>query len=113
MSEMITTQIPGSYITVLFNMTEFDEELRQIDVSIDPSEYLSWILVDFGFPVFTPPWMDRPNLKGLAEIVKRYHERELYPFITSALRDIGYNGQELHVTTRGLAYCAISYNSKE
>lgn len=94
-------------------MAEFEEELRAVQTSIDPCEYLSWILVDIGFPVFTPPWMDRPNLKGMAEIVKRYHEREMFSFITRSLNEVGYQGQELHVTTRGFAYCAISYNPKE
>ena len=110
---MITTQIPGKYISILFNMTEFDEELRQVDTCIDASEYLSWILVDIGFPVFTPPWLARPNLKGLAEVVKRYHEREIFAFVTKTLKDSGYNGQELYVTTRGCAYCAVSFDPKE
>lgn len=109
---MISTQIPGQFISVLFNMSEFEEELSQVDCSVCPCEYLTWILVDLGFPVLTPPWMEAPKLVGLAGLVKRYHEREVHGFVTRALQEIGYSGQELLVTTRGRVYCAISF-SKE
>lgn len=110
---MILTKLPGNYSSILFNMTELEEELRQVDCSICPGEYLAWLLVDLGFPVLTPPWMEAPKLIGKAHLLQQHHMREINSFLVPLLKSVGYNGQELLVTTRPRAYCAVSFSKEQ
>lgn len=106
---MISSQIPGNYISVLFNMSEFEEELKQAGDNPCCADYLAWILVGLGFPVITPPWTEEPRLNSEAKLVKTFHEREVYAFVLGCLKRAGYSGEELFVTARQHCYCAVSF----
>lgn len=104
------TQIPGTYTTVLFNNQEFYNELCQAGCIVaDMAEYVSWILVELGYPVLTPPWVAPLQLTHRGTILKSCHEREVYGFIRGVLNGAGYNGEELVVTSRCRIYSAISF----
>lgn len=101
--------IPGTYETILLNMSEFKADLTRVDCSVCPCEYLIWILVELGFPTVTPPWMEEPILDFKSRVTRRYHVTEVHGFLCKVLKDNGYNGQELIVCTQGQAYCSISF----
>ena len=101
--------MPERYTTILFNVTEFDKELQQVGCSLNLFEHLTWILVDLGYPVFTPPWMAEPKLGLRAQVVKRHHAAEVQVVVWNGLTQQGYTGQELIVCTHDRAYCSISF----
>lgn len=106
---MISSQIPGNYTSVLFNMSEFEAELQQVGTAVCLADYLAWILVDLGFPVLTPPWVGAPRIDGVTRIVRAFHEQEVHAFILGCLQRSGYSGEELIVTARAHCYCAVSF----
>lgn len=106
---MKLSSMSGQYTSILFNVTEFDKELEQVGCSINLFEYLTWILVDLGYPVFTPPWMAEPRLDIRAQTVKRHHTSEVQAVLWGTLTRQGYKGQELIVCTHDRAYCSISF----
>jgi len=101
--------IPDDHVTVLFNVTEIDEELNQIGQSVSMDDYLAWIFIELGFPVITPPWMAEPHLPFIARQVRQHQLSDIRLLLGKVLHKAGWNGQELLVCVQGRAYCSISF----
>lgn len=106
---MKLTPLPESHQSFLFNVTEVEAELDWVDCSIGLDEYLIWLLIELGYPVFTPPWMAEPILPAEVKRVRDYHLYELQVTLMQALTSRRYSGEELIVCTLGRAYCSISF----
>lgn len=106
---MRLTPLLGSHQTILFNVTEFENELQQIRCDVGLDEYLIWIIHELGYPVLAPPWMAEPKLPWLAMRVRRAHVTEIGVLLRNMLIPAGYKGQELLVCAQGRAYCSISF----
>jgi hypothetical protein len=103
------TPIPDDHATVLFHVSEIDEELLQVGCSLNMDEYLAWVFVELGFPVFTPPWMAEPDLPFKARLVRQYQLADIRELLVKVLSQAGWNGQELLVCVQGRAYCSVSF----